>query len=175
MGEAVIIGQDPDGYASTWGSMRGAFYNSTYGNVEPNRPASSTASLGWPTKLGVLIHSRTYIDADNGVTFPPTWFLDESGSLFRTYPEQNPGLWWGEDGEIPRGYNGLFYFGATPENQNHFPMANEEFEEFVDKVLESPEDSLTVDEDANTDGQSLPSGFGAYPGFTTIEGMIVIP
>ena len=147
--------------------MRGAFYNSTYNEDNPNLPLPPNAGLGYPS----FRHNRIYINDGNGATLPPTWFVDQSGSLFRTYPESNPGLWWGTIGTPPI-LDGKLYFGSLVEGVG--PMANEDFEEFVGKSLDSSVDSIILEEGANITGQTYPFMIERFPGFVSIEGMTVI-
>jgi hypothetical protein len=165
----VVIGKDVFGFASTWGSLRGAFYNSTFDYDNPNNPFPPNWFLGYPYDR----HNRIYINDGDGVNFPPTWFTDESGSLFRTPPGDNPGLWWIANTSFPFNWDGTLSFGsALPP----FPMANEEYDQFVGKVLQSPVDSVILGTDANVTPQPIDLFFANfYPGFTTIEGMTVIP
>jgi hypothetical protein len=148
--------------------MRSAFYNSTFGFDNPNLPFPPNSALANPS----LTHNRIYINDGNGVTLPPTWFIAESGSLFRTYPNANCGLWWPAESTTPFGWNGRLEFGAISSG----PMPNEDFEQFVGKVLENSTYSVILETGANVEGQVVDVGDPDFqPGFTTIEGMTVIP
>lgn len=162
-----IVAQDPFGYLSTWGYMRGAFFNSAYNEDNPNFPFPPNAGLGYPTTT----HDRTYINDGDGLTLPPTWFTDGSGSLFRTYPGSNPGLWWGTIGTPPV-LDGKLYFGTTVVVTG--PMDNKDFEQFVGNDLTSDVDTIVLGADANTSGQTYSFNIDRSPGFITIEGMAVI-
>ena len=145
----------------TWGAMRIPFYNSRWSDneVPPNY------------FNGKSIHSRTYVNDGDGVDWPPTFFLDESGSLFRTDPVGFNYVtcqlrWEGTGGN----WDGRMIWGA---------LDNQDFEQFLGALLQSPTDSVYLMADANTvTGQYVeftpPLTIDLYPGFTTIEGMTAI-
>jgi hypothetical protein len=148
----------------TWGAMRSPFYNARWADNDP------------PPNFfnGKSIHSRTYVDDADGVDYPPTFFLDESGSLFRTDPvgfnQVGCAIRWEQSGS-PSSWNGYMTWGG---------LDNQDFDQFVGSVLTSPTDTVTLTADANTTaGQYLeytpPLSIDLYPGFTTIDGMTVIP
>jgi hypothetical protein len=149
----------------TWGAMRSPFYNARWADNDP------------PPNFfnGKSIHSRTYVDDADGVDYPPTFFLDESGSLFRTDPVGfNPvgcGLGWPQTGSMPSFWDGNMQWGG---------LDNQDFEQFLGALLQSPTDSVYLTADANTTaGQYVeytpPLSIDLYPGFDTIDGMTVIP
>jgi len=145
----------------TWGAMRIPFYNSRWSDneVPPNY------------FNGKSIHSRTYVNDGDGVDWPPTFFLDESGSLFRTDPVGFNYVTCLLRWESPGGnWDGTMQWGG---------LDNQDFEQFLGALLQSPTDSVYLMADANTvTGQYVeftpPLTIDLYPGFTTIEGMTAI-
>lgn len=145
----------------TWGAMRIPFYNAKWSD---NSPPPNFFN-------GKTIHSRTYVNDGDGVDYPPTWFLDESGSLFRTDPVGFNIFSCVVGWNSPSGnWDGTMYWGG---------LDNQDFEQFLGALLQSPTDSVYLTADANTvTGQYVeftpPATIDLYPGFTTIEGMTVI-
>jgi hypothetical protein len=148
----------------TWGAMRIPFYNSRWSDNEPPPNYFN----------GKSIHSRTYVNDGDGVDWPPTFFLDESGSLFRTDPVGfnyvTCLLKWDQGGGPPSGWLGTMSWGG---------LDNQDFEQFLGALLQSPTDSVYLMADANTvTGQYVeftpPLTINLYPGFTTIEGMTAV-
>lgn len=150
----------------TWGAMRSPFYNSEWPDNTPP-PNLYTAKT---------IHNREYVDDGDGVNYPPTFFLDESGSMFRTDPV---------------GFNvvgcQIFWPSTTSPggppiwdgNMNWVGLDNQDFDQFLGALLQSPTDQVYLTADANTAaGQYVefppPASIDLAPGFTTIEGMTVI-
>jgi hypothetical protein len=145
----------------TWGAMRSPFYNSRWSDNEPPPNYFN----------GKSIHSRTYVNDGDGVDWPPTFFLDESGSLFRTDPVGFNYVTCLLRWESPGGnWDGTMQWGG---------LDNQDFEQFLGALLQSPTDSVYLMADANTvTGQYVeftpPLTIDLYPGFTTIEGMTAI-
>jgi hypothetical protein len=145
----------------TWGAMRIPFYNSRWSDNEPPPNYFN----------GKSIHSRTYVNDGDGVDWPPTFFLDESGSLFRTDPVGFNYVTCLLRWESPGGnWDGTMQWGG---------LDNQDFEQFLGALLQSPTDSVYLMADANTvTGQYVeftpPLTIDLYPGFTTIEGMTAI-
>lgn len=145
----------------TWGAMRIPFYNSRWSDNEPPPNYFN----------GKSIHSRTYVNDGDGVDWPPTFFLDESGSLFRTDPVGFNYVTCLLRWESPGGnWDGTMQWGG---------LDNQDFEQYLGALLQSPTDSVYLMADANTvTGQYVeftpPLTINLYPGFTTIEGMTAV-
>jgi hypothetical protein len=148
----------------TWGAMRCPFFNDKWSDnsVPPN------------FFDGKYLHSREYLDEGDGVNYPPTYFVDNSGSLFRSQPLGfgfiGPSIYWPQTGSMPSFWDGYMRWSG---------MDNKDFDEFVGAALVSPTDSVTLDASASTTpGQYVeytpPLTIDLYPGFTTIGGMTVI-
>jgi len=150
----------------TWAAMRSPFYNSEWPDNTPP-PNFYTAKT---------IHNREYVDDGDGVNYPPTFLLDASGSLFRTDP-------------VGLNVAGCQIFwpsttspGGPPiwdGNMQWIGLDNQDFDQFLGALLQSPTDSVNLTADANTaTGQYVefppPASIDLAPGFTTIDGMTVI-
>jgi len=147
----------------TWGAMRSPFYNGKWSD-------NDTPPNFFNEKY---LHSREYVDEGDGVNYPPTYFVDTSGSMFRCQPLGfnfiGSAIFWPQAGS-PSSWDGYMKWDG---------LDNKDFDEFIGAALASPTDSVTLDASANsTAGQYVeytpPATIDLYPGFTTIGGMTVI-
>ena len=148
----------------TWGAMRSPFYNSRWSDNDPSPNFFNEK----------FIHSRTYVNDADGVNYPPTFFLSDTGDLFRTQPVGfdivGCAIRW-EQGGSPSSWNGYMTWGG---------FDNSDFNLFIGATLTSPTDTVTLTADANTTaGQYVeytpPLSIDLYPGFSNISVMVVIP
>lgn len=147
----------------TWGAMRSPMHNGSWPSnlIPPNFLNNKT------------IHNREYENGGDGVTYPPTFFVDDSGSMFRCQPVGfgivGSEIRWPLTGSPP-GWDGYMTWGG---------LDNQDFDEFLGSALASPTDTVYLTADAYTAaGQYVeytpPLTIDLAPGFTTIEGMSAV-
>jgi hypothetical protein len=160
---AYIMG-DADDFV-TWAGVRSPLLNNRWSDNE-NPPNLFVAKVD---------HNREFVDDGDGTDFPPTWFVDESGSMFRCQSTTSWGaaVQWRQAYEPGQPPVWLGYMGVDG-------LDNTDFEQYLGSLMQSPTDSVNLTADANTeDGQyvefdPVPPNIDLYPGFTTIEGMVAI-
>jgi hypothetical protein len=147
----------------TWGAMRSPFYNSRW--PDNDTPPNFTN--------GKTLHNREYENEGDGTNYPPTFFIDSSGSVFRCPPLGfnfiGCQVFWPQSGS-PSSWNGYMKWEG---------LDNKDFDEFLGATLQSPTDSVYLYSDAQTaTGQyvefTAPLTIDLDPGFTTIGGMTAI-
>jgi hypothetical protein len=148
----------------TWGAMRSPMHNGSWPDnlIPPNFLNNKT------------IHNREYEDEGDGVTYPPTFFVDDSGSMFRCQPVGfgivGSEIRWPQAGS-PSSWNGYMVWAG---------LDNQDFDQFLGALLSSPTDSVNLTASAYTAaGQYVeftpPFNIDLSPGFSSIDGMAVLP